>query len=88
VRVSFRKSFVRDLRKLKDAKVRGRIREVIEAVEEADSLSDLPDVKKMSGSSGFYRIRIGSYRIGLMVERGVVEFVRVLDRKDIYTCFP
>ncbi len=85
---TFRKSFLRDLKKLKDAKVRGRIREVIEAVEEADSLSDLPDVKKMSGGSGYYRVRIGSHRIGLAVEGEEVEFVRVLDRKDIYKYFP
>ena len=85
---TFRKSFLRDLKKLKDTKVRGRIREVIEAVEEADSLSDLPGVKKMSGSSGYYRVRIGSHRIGLAVEGEEVEFVRVLDRKDIYRYFP
>ena len=86
--VSFRKSFLRDLKKLKDARVRGRVRDVIEAVAEADSLADLPDVKKMSGGSGYYRVRVGGYRIGLAVEDGEVEFVRVLDRKDIYRYFP
>ena len=86
--VTFRKSFLRDLKKLKDATVRGRVREVIEAVEEADSLSDLPEVKKMSGSSGYYRVRIGSHRIGLAVEGEEVEFVRALNRKDIYKYFP
>jgi mRNA interferase RelE/StbE len=88
VTVSFRKSFVRDLKKLKDAKARGRVREVIEAVERAGSLADLPDVRKMSGSSGYYRVRVGSYRVGLAVEGSEVEFVRVLDRKDIYKYFP
>ena len=86
--VSFRKSFVRDLKRLKDATVRSRIRDVIEAVEKANSLADLPDVRKMSGSSGYYRVRVGSYRVGLTVEDSVVEFVRVLDRKDIYRYFP
>jgi mRNA interferase RelE/StbE len=88
VTVAFRSSFVRDLKKLKDADVRSRVREVISAVEEANSLADLPGVKKMSGSSGFYRIRIGSHRIGLAVEGEEVEFVRMLDRKDIYRYFP
>ena len=86
--VSFRESFVRDLKKLKDARVRDRVREVIEAVEGADSLGDLPDVRKMSGSSGYYRVRVGGYRVGLAVEGAEVEFVRVLDRKDIYKYFP
>ena len=86
--VSFRKSFVRDLKKLRSAKVRGRVREVIEAAEAADALADLPGVKKMSGSSGYYRVRVGSHRIGLAVEGEEVEFVRVLARKDIYRYFP
>lgn len=86
--VSFRTSFVRDLRKLTDAKVRDRVREVIEAVEAADSLEHVPDARKLSGRSGYYRIRIGSYRIGLAVDGSEVEFVRVLDRKDIYRFFP
>ena len=86
--VSFRKSFVRDLKKLKDAKVRSRVRELIEAVDEAGSLADLPDVKKMSGSSGYYRVRVGSHRVGLAVDGDGIEFVRVLDRKDIYKFFP
>ena len=86
--VSFRKSFLRDLKKLRDAEVRSRIREVIESVEEAGSLADLSDVKKMSGGSGYYRVRVGSYRVGLAVEGEEVEFVRVLNRKDIYKHFP
>ncbi|MEM1114943.1 MAG: type II toxin-antitoxin system RelE/ParE family toxin [Bacteroidota bacterium] len=86
--VVFRKSFLRDLKKLKDPTVRARVRAVIEAVEAADALADLPDVKKMSGSSGFYRVRLGAYRIGLAVDGDEVEFVRVLGRKDIYRYFP
>lgn len=48
----------------------------------------MPNLKKMSGASGFYRIRMGDYRIGVAVEAGVVEFVRVLHRRDIYRYFP
>lgn len=86
--VAFRKSFLRDLKKLKDQKIRDQIRAVIQAVEAATSLADLPDVKKMSGSSGYYHVRVGDYRIGLAVEGEEVEFVRVLYRRDVYRYFP
>lgn len=86
--VAFRKSFLRDLKKVKDPEVRDRVRAAIEAVESAGSLADLPDVKKMSGSAGYCRVRVGGYRIGLAVEGEEVEFVRVLNRKDIYRYFP
>lgn len=86
--VFFRNSFLRDLKKVSDPKVRAQIRATIEAVEAAASLAGVPEARKMSGSSGYYRIRVGGYRIGVAVAGEDVEFVRVLDRKDIYRYFP
>ncbi len=63
-------------------------RSVIKTVESAAALSDVPNLKKMSGAGGYYRVRIGDYRIGLFVEGEEVEFVRVLHRKDMYRHFP
>jgi mRNA interferase RelE/StbE len=48
----------------------------------------VPNLKKMSGASGYYRLRVGDYRIGLFVDGEEVEFVRVLHRKDVYRHFP
>lgn len=84
----FRKSFLRDLKKLNDPRVRGQVRAVIEAVESTETLGDLPNVKKMSGGAPYYRVRIGDYRVGLAVDDAGVEFVRVLHRKDVYRHFP
>lgn len=88
MRVSFRKSFLRDLKKVKDQRVREQVRAVIEEVESAAQLSDLPNVKKMSGGGSYFRLRVGDYRLGLTQEGEEVEFVRVLHRKDIYRYFP
>lgn len=85
---AFRTSFLRDVRKLRDAEVRARVRNAIEAVEAAGNLRDVPDLKKLSGASGFYRMRVGDYRIGVAVEGETVEFVRMLHRRDIYRAFP
>lgn len=78
MKTSFRKSFLRDLKKLKDQRVRAQVRAATEGVEAAGGLSDLPGVTKMSGGGSYYRIRIGDYRIGLSVEGDEAEFVRVL----------
>jgi mRNA interferase RelE/StbE len=85
---SFRSSFVRDLRKIADAAVREQIRLAILAVEDAADLRSVPNSKKLSGREPYFRIRIGDYRIGLLLEEDVVAFVRVLPRKDIYRHFP
>ena len=68
--------------------MRRRIKEAIERVEAAETLHEVPNLAKMSGSSGFYRIRVGDYRIGLVVEGEEVEFVRCLHRRDVYRYFP
>lgn len=88
MRTAFRKSFVRDVRKLKGRRIGEHVRSAIEAVESASSLADVPNLKKMSGASGYYRLRVGDYRIGLFVDGEEVEFVRVLHRKDVYRHFP
>jgi mRNA interferase RelE/StbE len=84
----FRESFWRDVSKVKDAKIRARINEAIAAVEAAGSIAEIKNVSKMDGASNAFRIRIGKFRIGFYLEGGTVEFVRCLDRKEIYRYFP
>jgi mRNA interferase RelE/StbE len=86
--VEFRASFARDLKKIKDEKLKARVREVVDRVEQAQSLQEVENLKKLRGSDRYYRIRIGDYRIGLAVEENTVTFVRFLHRKDVYRYFP
>lgn len=86
--LEFKASFVRDLEKIKDNKLKARIQGVIEAVEQAPGLQEIVNVRKLKGSDRYYRIRMGDYRIGLSVEKDTVTFVRFLHRKDIYRYFP
>ena len=78
----------RDLRKIRDESLRRRVRETIEQVEAAQTLREVPNFTKLSGSRDFYRIRVGDYRIGVAVEGDEVKFVRCLHRRDIHGYFP
>jgi len=88
VKTVFRDKFNREVRKLKDRKLKDNIVAVIEKVEQASSVSEIKNIKKMKGHPFAYRIRLGNYRIGVFIEKGIVEFARLLDRKDIYKFFP
>ena len=46
------------------------------------------DLKKISGTTDFYRIRVGDYRIGIVAGDDEAEFVRCLPRRDLYRYFP
>jgi mRNA interferase RelE/StbE len=84
----FRESFWRDVKKIKDKKTLNRIDEAIAEVDAAENLSEVQNLTKMEGATNAYRIRVGGFRIGFYLEADVVEFVRCLDRKDIYRYFP
>ncbi|MBD1401901.1 type II toxin-antitoxin system RelE family toxin [Pelovirga terrestris] len=87
----FRNSFVRDIKKIKDKQLYQAIQQVIDQVQQADVLTDIPHLKKMSGSQHCYAIRLHEYRIGIYwspEEADEVEFVRCLHRREIYRFFP
>jgi len=84
----FKSSFVKDLKKIKKKHLQSQIRELIEKVESTENMTELENVKKLSGSDVYYRIRLGDYRFGLKIENEIVCFVRFLHRKDIYRYFP
>lgn len=86
--VEFRKSFEKDLSKIRDVELLQRIQAVIEEVESIDNLTDLNNVKKLKAEGDYYRFRVGDYRIGLSVNEDVITFIRVLHRKEIYRYFP
>jgi mRNA interferase RelE/StbE len=86
--VHFKKAFLKDLKRLNDRRLKEAIHGCILNVEEAESLGQVKNLKKLSGFESHFRIRIGNYRIGLKVEDDVVHFVVFDHRKDIYKGFP
>lgn len=88
MKVRFREGFVRDLKRIQDQDLLRRVRKVIHGLEEAGTLDELPQLKKLKGPGRYYRIRVGDYRLGLSVEEESVSLVRILHRKEIYRYFP
>ena len=82
------KSFEKDIKKVKDKKLLTKIANTIEQVQTAANSDGIKNIKKLKGSNSYYRIRIGNYRIGVSIEADMVDFIRFLPRKDIYTYFP
>lgn len=86
-----RGSFIRHIKKIKDSDTKSAILKYIEAVENAEKLSDIPNMKSLIGYKGYYRIKPlpeKEYRIGLFLSDEIMEFVCCLKRKDIYKLFP
>lgn len=88
MKVVFLNSFKKDLNNITLVKFKDKVKAVILAVEKAESLKELPNLKKLIGHPTAYRIRIGDYRLGMYIENNQVEMVRLVKRNDIYKVFP
>jgi mRNA interferase RelE/StbE len=86
--INLTRTFQKEVRSL-SAPLKIRILAVIERVAEAESLSDIPNLKIMEGAHNYFRIRLGDYRIGVFKRPdNVIEFQRVGTRGDFYNRFP
>ena len=82
------KTFQKDTGRIKNKSVLQRIANIIANVQRAKTLGEIKSLKKIRGTQSMYRIRIGDYRLGIIVTDNTVEFIRCLHRKDIYKYFP
>ncbi|ANV83883.1 plasmid stabilization protein [Picosynechococcus sp. PCC 7003] len=86
--ILFESHFQKDLKKIKDKKIRQKAKEVILQCKQAEQLNEINNLKKMQGYQAFYRIRLGDYRIGIEFLDNTLIFTRFLHRKEIYRFFP
>ncbi|MCL6539166.1 MAG: type II toxin-antitoxin system RelE/ParE family toxin [Roseiflexus sp.] len=88
MRVIYRLSFAKDLKKIRSKKIRQQVQRVLEAIEHCTSPGDIPNIKRLTAEGPYYRIRIGDYRMGLVIDGDTVSIVRFLHRREIYRYFP
>lgn len=111
MKLRFERSFEKDLDKINDKKMLQRVQDVLAEIEYAVSQvkvkNEIPRIRNMEKLEGYtnaYRIRIGDYRLGTVIESEEVlteiegieasveeEFftlIRILHRKEIYKKFP
>ena len=84
----FKASFLKSINKIENNQLKEEIKKAILNVESAENLKQINNLKKLKGYKQYYRIRLGDYRIGIKIDSGIVFFVDVDHRKNIYRFFP
>lgn len=88
MKVSFSKSFIKSAEKL-SGKVKESLRTAILEVEQAESIKEITDCKRLINYNHIYRIRIGSYRAFFIFHVQIVDdtvlFEYLLPRGEAYT---
>lgn len=88
MKLSFTKTAMKDVRKIKDIKQQDKIEEAILELKKANEIQEISSIKKLKGHPFAYRKRVGDYRIGLVLREDELIVSRVLKRADIYKVFP
>jgi mRNA interferase RelE/StbE len=86
--IRFKKQFLKDLARIPNED-RIKIENLVfSKIPATNSNKIFQSISKMRGYQNYYKIRLGDFRIGLYIKDNVLEFQRVLHRKDIYRSFP
>lgn len=87
MKIEIRSSFLRDVKKIQKVQ-KIKLEETYKLLKECENITQIPHLKKLKGHHGFYRIKIGDYRLGFMMENETIILLRFLHRKEIYRFFP
>lgn len=88
MQIEITRKFRKQVEDCKDQRIRSKILSIIEAVISSDNMNEFHNLKKLTGYKNSYRIRLGTYRIGLIIEGNTVIFAAFDHRSDIYKYFP
>ena len=88
MKVFFERQFLKEVTEISRKSLRIAVEKTILNVENANSISEIVNFKKLKGSKEAYRIRVGDYRIGIYFFDNQIVFARILHRKEIYRYFP
>lgn len=88
MKVIVTKQFDKDAEKELNKAMQMKLAELIEKLQQAASIDAVPNVKKLKGYKTAYRIRMGEYRIGFLLQTDTILLSRVMNRKEIYRYFP
>ena len=84
----YRKRFLKELSKI-PSETRSKIEHFIfKDLRHANSIFEIGVIEQLKGYPSYYKVRFGSYRIGLKMHDNTIILEKALHRKDIYRYFP
>jgi mRNA interferase RelE/StbE len=88
MKIDVRKSFEKDVSLITEKKLAKQLKNVISELEACKTLSEIKNIKKLTGKGNYYRLRIGQYRLGFKLDSDTIILLRIMARKEIYKYFP
>ena len=64
------------------------IQNVIDNCRDATNISDIKNVGYLTSKGKYFKITAGSYRFGIYINKGTIEFLKFGTRENFYNDFP
>ncbi len=87
MKIEIRDSLLKDIKKIAK-KDKEKLEYIYNQFLNAENINEIQNIKKLKGFENFHRLRVGNYRLGFLLEKDKIVFLRFLHRKDIYKYFP
>ena len=84
MQIELTRKFQKQVENCNDKHIKSKILAIVQAVIASENLNEFPNLKKLTGYKNFYRIRLGNFRIGLVIEDKTIVFAAFDHRSDIY----
>ena len=88
MQIEITRKFQKQVEAYDDKHMRLKILSIIQEVIASESMQGFTNLKKLKGYKNSYRIRLGNYRIGIVIDDKIVIFAAFDHRSDIYKYFP
>ena len=82
--VSFTARFNRDLERIRDRQVAQSVEQAIDTLKAANQLTDVAGVSHLVNRGPRYRMRIGDYRLVMLLDGEGLILERILHRREVY----
>ena len=88
MQIEITRKFKKQVEYCKDQRLKSKVLGIIQAVIVSESMNEFANLKKLTGHKYSYRIRLGNYRIGIVINDKTVIFAAFDHRSEIYKYFP
>jgi len=88
MKIEITRKFQKQLNSCNNQLIRNKVRIMLEKAALVENMSGFSNLKKLRGYKRNYRIRMGDYRVGLIIDDDLVIFAAFDHRSDIYKYFP
>ena len=76
--------FNRDLGRIRDRRIAQSVEQAIDTLKAANRLTEVPGITRLVNRGLRYRMRIGDYRLVMLMDDEGLILERILHRRDVY----